>query len=148
MATETVQIREFVVSYRGARRSVSARIRGAADAVRFFRSLIAGQAREHFVALFLDARRQPIAYSVVSVGTATASLVHPREVFQPAIACGAGSLLIAHNHPSGDATPSAEDRQVTERLGEVGRLIGIELLDHIPVIGQAGYISFSESGLL
>jgi DNA repair protein RadC len=70
---------------------------------------------EHFVALYLDGRHRAIADAIVSIGTATASLVHPREVFQPAIAVGACALLIGHNHPSADLTPSAEDLEVTRR---------------------------------
>ena len=88
-------------------------------------------ARERFVAIYLDGRQRPVADCVVSIGTATASLVHPREVFQPAIAVGACALLIGHNHSSGDPTPSREDLDVTKRLADAGRILGITVLDHV-----------------
>ena len=75
--------------------------------------------------------RRTIADAIVSIGTATASLVHPREVFQPAIGLGACALLIGHNHPSGDVTPSPEDLEVTRRLADAGRILGVTVLDHI-----------------
>jgi DNA repair protein RadC len=81
--------------------------------------------------LYLDGRHRPIAYSLLSIGTATASLVHPREVYQPAVLLGAVAILALHNHPSNDPRPSTEDRDLTQRLAEAGRTIGIELLDHI-----------------
>jgi DNA repair protein RadC len=138
-----VAIREAVVQYRGARRGVSPTLRSPEDAARFVRRLIGADAREHFVALMLDARHRPIAYQVVSVGTATASIVHPREVFQAAISLGACALIVAHNHPSGDPSPSAEDRDVTQRLARAGALLGIRLLDSI-VIGDRGHVSLRE----
>ena len=109
-------IREAVVRYRGSRRRVAEAIRGPADAARFVRGVIANDAREHFLALMLDGRHRPIAYQVVSIGTATASLVHPREVFQAAVGLGACGVIVAHNHPSGDPSPSREDREITQRL--------------------------------
>lgn len=109
---------------------------------------IATYDREHLVALYLSAKNRPVGYHVVSVGTLTASLVHPREVFKGAILCNAHALIIAHNHPSGDPTPSREDQEVTKRIKEAGRILGIDLLDHV-VIGHNGrYTSFHERGLL
>lgn len=84
-----ILIREAVVRYRGPRRRASEAIRTPAEAARFVRQVVQGDAREHFVAVYLDGRHRAIAYQVVSVGTATASLVHPREVFQPAVGLGA-----------------------------------------------------------
>jgi DNA repair protein RadC len=81
----------------------------------------------------------------VSLGTLTASLVHPREVFQPALVHSAASLIVAHNHPSGDPEPSADDRATTRRLERVGRLVGIPLLDHV-VLGAGSHVSFRERG--
>jgi DNA repair protein RadC len=80
------------------------------------RQVVTDDAREHFVAIYLDGRHRAIGHQVVSVGTATASLVHPREVFQPAILAGACAVIVGHNHPSGDPSPSPEDRAVTLRL--------------------------------
>jgi DNA repair protein RadC len=119
-------------------------MRAPADVARFVRALVGADAREHFVVVMLDGRHRPVAYQVVSVGTATASLVHPREVFQPAVGVGAVAILVAHNHPSGDATPSAEDREVTDRLIRAGQLIGIPLLDHV-VVAERGYVSLREA---
>lgn len=101
--------------------------------------------REHFVALYLDARRRVIGQETVSVGTLTASLVHPREVFAPALQRRAATVVVAHNHPSGDPTPSAEDVALTRRLVRAGELLGVELLDHI-VIGRWGFASIRELG--
>ncbi|MGE0494561.1 MAG: DNA repair protein RadC [Vulcanimicrobiota bacterium] len=101
--------------------------------------------REHFVALYLDARRRVIGQETVSVGTLTASLVHPREVFAPALQRRAATVVVAHNHPSGDPTPSAEDVALTRRLVRAGELLGVELLDHI-VVGRWGFASIRELG--
>ena len=143
MTAPTV-IREAVVRYRGPARRVGDSMRSPADVARFVRSLIGTDAREHFVVVMLDGRHRPIAYQVVSIGTATASLVHPREVFQAAVGAGAVAILVAHNHPSGDPTPSAEDREVTDRLIRAGQLIGIPLLDHV-VVAERGYVSLREA---
>jgi len=124
-------IREVAIRYVGSRRRAPAKITSPDQVAEYLRRRIRDDAREHFVAIYLDGRHRPIADSIVSIGTATASLVHPREVFQPAIALGACALLIGHNHPSGDPTPSAEDLEVTKRLAEAGRILGIALLDHV-----------------
>ena len=130
-------IREAVVQYRGPRRKVSGKLSAPSDVARFVGRLTQGQTREHFVAIMLDGRHRPIAYQVVSVGTATAALVHPREVFQPAVMVGAVALIVAHNHPSGDPRPSSEDRNVAKRLADAGQLIGIRLLDSLVVVDVA-----------
>jgi len=103
--------------------------------------------KETFKALYLDGRRRLLRSEVVSVGTLTATLVHPREVFAPALECGAASLVVAHNHPSGDPTPSSEDRLLTERLSQAGRLLGLQVDDHL-VIGRGCYVSLRQLGLL
>ena len=103
--------------------------------------------KETFKALYLDGRRRLLHSEVVSIGTLTATLVHPREVFAPAISCGAASLVVAHNHPSGDPTPSHEDRLLTQRLSEAGRLLGLQLDDHL-VIGRSGFVSLRQLGIL
>jgi DNA repair protein RadC len=103
--------------------------------------------KETFKALYLDGRRRLIRAEVVSVGTLTATLVHPREVFAPAIECGAASVVVGHNHPSGDPTPSSEDRVLTERLSQAGRLLGLQLDDHL-VIGRGCFVSLRELGVL
>lgn len=103
--------------------------------------------REHFVVVLLDAKNHVLATPTVSVGTLLASLVHPREVFKPAIKASAASLVLAHNHPSGQVQPSAEDRSVTNQIVEAGKLIRIEVLDHV-IIGAGGYLSLKEQGML
>lgn len=102
--------------------------------------------QEKFLVILLTAKNQVIDVESVSVGTLTASLVHPREIFKVAIRRSAHAIILAHNHPSGDPTPSREDREVTMRLIQVGKLIGIEVLDHI-VMGDGRYVSFRERGL-
>lgn len=130
LTLRTSFVREAYVRYRG-RGLKTPPIRGPAEAVALVRQIVHDEAREHFVVLYLDGRHRPIAQSVVSVGTATASLVHPREVYQTAVLSGAVAILILHNHPSGDPTPSTEDGRVATRLREAGSLLGIELLDSI-----------------
>jgi DNA repair protein RadC len=139
-----ITIREAVVSYRGPRRKLPESVRNPVDVARFVRRVVGNDAREHFLVLMLDGRHKPIAYQVVSVGTATASLVHPREVFQAAVGAGAVAVIVAHNHPSGDPSPSREDREVTERLIRAGELLGIRLLDSV-VVTDSGYVSLREA---
>ena len=101
--------------------------------------------REIFWALLLDTRNRLITALRISAGSLAASLVHPREAFRPAIREAAAAVLFAHNHPSGDPTPSREDRRITARLREAGVLLGIPVLDHI-VIGAESYFSFADAG--
>jgi DNA repair protein RadC len=103
--------------------------------------------KEHLLAFYLNARSQLICQETVSIGTLSASLVHPREVFSPAVAHSAAAVVVAHNHPSGDCSPSADDRDTTRRLVRAGELLGIPLLDHIIVAGDR-FFSFRERGML
>jgi DNA repair protein RadC len=100
--------------------------------------------REVFYVLVLDGRNRLRTEVRISEGTLTTALVHPREVFGPAVRLGAAALVLVHNHPSGDPTPSSEDLVLTERLRQAGELIGIRVLDHV-VIGQGGYVSLAET---
>lgn len=102
---------------------------------------------EHFVCLFLNTKNHVIGRQTLSIGSLSASIVHPREVFRAAIRRSSASILCAHNHPSGDPTPSPEDVALTRRLAEAGELLGIELLDHL-VIGDNRYTSLKETGCL
>jgi len=102
---------------------------------------------EHFVVLFLNTKNHVVGRETISVGSLSASIVHPREVFKVAIRRNSASILCAHNHPSGDPTPSMEDVQLTRRLRDAGDLVGIELLDHI-VIGDRRFVSLKESGCM
>ena len=101
--------------------------------------------KEHFVVFFLDSRNQQIHREIISVGTINASLVHPREVFEPAVKHLSVQVILAHNHPSGDLEPSEEDLTVNKRLVEAGKLLGIEVLDHI-IVTKDSFISFKERG--
>jgi len=101
---------------------------------------------EQFHVVLLNAKNHVLEIAPISQGTLTASLVHPREIFKQAIRRSAHAIILAHNHPSGDPTPSREDREVTVRLIAAGRLLGIEVLDHL-VIGRGRYTSFRERGL-
>ncbi len=103
--------------------------------------------QEHFMLLTLDGASKVIEKRVIFVGTLNQSLVHPREVFKPAIEDGAAGVIIAHNHPSGTLEASRADVQITQRLKEVAKLVGIELLDHV-IISKEGYYSFSDEGML
>ena len=104
--------------------------------------------REVFVIAMLTIRHRVIGLHTVSVGCLTSSLVHPREVFKPAILAGSAAILAAHSHPSGDAEPSPEDISLTRRLAAAGQLLGIELLDHV-ILGEAGrFVSLRERGVL
>ena len=103
-------------------------------------AFIRNEMREHFVCLTLDAANRMIACRVISIGTLTASLVHPREVFVDAITDRAASIVVGHNHPSGELQPSREDEQSTERLREAGDILNISLVDHI-LITKTGFIS-------
>ena len=108
---------------------------------------IKDQRREHFVCLYLNARNQVIYREVVSIGSLCASIVHPREVFLAAVQHSAASVILAHNHPSGDVSPSKADIDLTQRLVDAGRIMGIDVLDHI-VVAHNDFISFKERGLL
>ena len=96
---------------------------------------------------FLDSRNQEIKRETISVGSLNASLIHPREVFEPAIQHSAAQIIIAHNHPSGDPEPSEEDLVITKRLTEAGKILGIEIIDHI-IVAKNGFMSFKEKGLI
>jgi len=123
-------------------------MRQSRDVAEFMAPIAAGLDREYFWCLALDGKNRAASLHVISVGSLTAALVHPREVFKPAILCNAAAVVLVHNHPSGDPTPSPEDRAITERLVQVGELVGIRVLDHL-VLGEAGaFRSFADEGLL
>ncbi len=121
-------------------------IRGPDDVHVHVRDLTRAR-REHFVVLLLNARHEMQRREVVSIGSLNASIVHPREVFLPAILHSAASVVLVHNHPSGDPEPSEEDLSITRRLVEVGDLVGIGVLDHV-VVAARGLVSFRARQLL
>lgn len=123
-------------------------IRTAEDAVRVVSPALEGLKREVFVAVLLNTRHRLLKFETVSVGSLSASVVHPREVFRPAIQAAAASIVLAHNHPSGDPAPSEEDIAITARLVQVGELHGITVLDHV-IVGAAGaFVSLRDRGLM
>lgn len=119
----------------------SVAIKTPADVVKVVNSL-AEKKKEYLVALYLNARNRVIKQQTISVGTLTASLIHPREVFAPAIQNHAAQLILVHNHPSGDVEPSLEDIHITERLVEVGNILGIKVIDHV-ILAQNNFFSFN-----
>lgn len=112
---------------------------------RLIKSKLNEYRKEHFFIIPINSRNYSIAE--VSVGTLNASMVHPREVFSEAIKARAASVIFAHNHPSGDTEPSAEDLTITKRLAEAGRILGIEVLDHI-IVTKNTFLSFKQKGLM
>jgi DNA repair protein RadC len=125
--------------------AVGSPLRDAASVWAHFRGRLPQLDREAFYVLVLDGKNRVQGEVRVSEGSLTAALVHPREVFAPAIRDGAAALVLVHNHPSGDPTPSAEDAALTERLRQVGELVGVRILDHV-VVGRGRYVSMAEAG--
>ena len=121
-----------------------AQIREGRHVADLARAVVGGDPREHMLAIYLDGRHRVMAVHVVSVGTAETATLHPREFFLPAVHMAASAVIAAHNHPSGDATPSAEDREVTDRLRKAGELLGIECLDHV-IVGATRFYTFADS---
>jgi|SRR5882672_12681933 len=126
-------------------------------AAQFWRDSIATQPwydvqKEHLAVLLLDTKYKMTSFALVSIGTLNESIAHPRDVFRPAIVAGAFALIVMHNHPSGEPSPSQADHSLTRRLAEAAELLQIKLLDHVIVgeksTGCAGYFSFREAGVL
>lgn len=103
--------------------------------------------KEHFVVLYLNAKNQLVHKETISMGTLNANLVHPREVFEPALKYSAAQIIAAHNHPSGDPKPSDDDLELTKRLTEAGKMMGIEIMDHI-IISKNSHFSFKEEKMI
>lgn len=122
-------------------------IRSPEDVRRLLLERLRHEEREHFFTVLLNTKNHCLGIEEVSVGSLNSSIVHPREVFRAAIRRSAAALIIAHNHPSGDCTPSREDMDVTRRLTEAGRLIGIDVLDHV-IFGDGVILSLKEKGLM
>jgi DNA repair protein RadC len=122
-------------------------IRSPHDVERYLMEEMRYLQKEHFVCLFLNTKNQVIGQETLSIGSLNASIVHPREVFLAAIKRSSASIICVHNHPSGDPTPSPEDIQITARLAEAGKLLGIDVLDHV-IIGDLSSVSLKERGYL
>jgi DNA repair protein RadC len=122
-------------------------IRSPEDAGALFMSDFTGLDKEHFRAVLLNTKNHVLKTVEISVGSLDSSLVHPRECFKPAVAASAASIILLHNHPSGDPEPSADDIAITKRLKEAGQTLGIDVLDHI-IFGQGTFVSLKEKGVL
>lgn len=120
-------------------------IRSPEDGAKYLMNEMRFLTQEHFVCLYLNTKNQVIHKQTIFIGSLNASIVHPREVFKEAVRRSAASVICLHNHPSGDPTPSREDIEVTKRLAESGKIVGIELLDHL-IIGENKYVSLKEKG--
>ncbi len=125
---------------------VGIQFRSSVDIFRAFKEL-ASMPVETFLVVHLDGKNRLVGMTTCSIGSMTSSLVHPRDVYRPTIANMTAGLIFIHNHPSGDPAPSDEDLQITRRLCEVGKLVGIRCLDHI-IIGSGRYFSFADQGLI
>jgi len=121
-------------------------LRTSAEVFRHCGVRLSALRKEEFRVILLDGKNRPMREVRISEGSLTASLVHPREVFLPAIEAAAAAIILVHNHPSGDPTPSAEDLEITKRLRQAGELLGIHVLDHI-VVGRQAYVSFADEQL-
>lgn len=121
--------------------------RTSADIFRHFHASLRELRQEQFHAVFLDGKHRFLGAVLVSQGTLTSSPVHPREVFRPAIMAAAAAVVLVHNHPSGDPSPSADDLEITRRLCEVGTLVGIRVLDHV-IVGDGSFVSLADRGLI
>ncbi|MCU5002907.1 DNA repair protein RadC [Bacillus tropicus] len=119
------------------------RVKSPEDASLLFKQFLAGADREYFIVLCLDIKNQPTVINVCHIGSLNSSIVHPREVLKPAIISNAASIIVAHNHPSNDPTPSREDLEVTKRLIEAGKVVGIDVLDHL-IVCEESFISLKE----
>jgi DNA repair protein RadC len=122
-------------------------IRSPEDGANYVMNDMRFLSQEHFVCLYLNTKNQVLHKQTIFIGSLNASIVHPREVFKEAFRRSAASIICIHNHPSGDPTPSREDIEVTKRLVECGKIIGIEVLDHL-IIGEKKYVSLKEKGYL
>src|SRR5690625_1070645 len=139
-----IEIGKRINRYRPQERYV---VRSPKDGADYVMEEMRGLHQEHFVVLFLNTKNQIIHRQTIFIGSLNASIVHPREVYREAVKRSAASIICAHNHPSGDPSPSQEDIHVTRRLVESGKMIGIEVLDHL-VIGDRKYVSLKEKGYI
>ncbi|MBI0578606.1 DNA repair protein RadC [Neobacillus cucumis] len=122
-------------------------VRSPEDGYKLLSLFLSDKDREHFIVVSLDTKNQPVSINICHIGSLNASIVHPREVMKSAILSNAASILVGHNHPSGLVEPSREDIDVTKRLVEAGKIIGIDVLDHI-IVGDGVYTSLKEKGYL
>ena len=153
MTTGMIRLRELTVRYAvktgvdGAPVGIDRVVSTPRECAAVLRALLEDEPAEVFAILCLTTKHRVIAYHEVSRGTLDTTLVHPPEVFKAALLANAAAIILAHNHPSGDPTPSGDDFALTRRLQHAGNLVGIEILDHV-VVGDRRYVSFKEIGRL
>ena len=151
MKTGTMRLRELAIRYSAMKDGaghplcVNRLIASASDCATILSTLLCDEAAEVFAILCLSTKHRLIAYHEVSRGALDATLVHPREVFKAALLANAAAIILAHNHPSGDPTPSLDDLALTQRLVHVGQIIGIDVLDHV-IVGDGRWASLLEAG--
>lgn len=137
---KSLEVREIEYTY-----EQRPKINSMDDVVKVVKPMIADANKEFFMALYLNTKNGVLKQEVISIGSLSANIVHPREVFRTACMISASSIIVAHNHPSGDPSPSSEDIEITKKLVEAGKMMGIELLDHF-IIGYDRNYGFKESG--
>jgi len=144
--TMMFRVREAVVRYK----TISSPIRSIgrpADVYDFFKSMVEGETRENFYCLYLDIKNKVICFEKIAMGTSTAVNIDPKEIIRTGLLVGAERLILAHNHPSGDSTPSPEDGSLTIKVGQISNMFNMELLDHV-VVGDGQFTSLKERGIL
>lgn len=137
-----VELGQRLAAAAGSRRT----IRSPGDAASLLMENMRSLDKEHFKIILLNTKNHVLGVELISVGSLNSSIVHPREIFKSAIRRSAAAIILAHNHPSGDPSPSREDEEVTRRLREAGKILGIEVVDHV-ILGDNRYFSFREGGL-
>lgn len=142
---QAMLVRELKICYDSHRAPLPKQLRTPRDAYDHLLPILGNEPVEIAVLLLLDTRHRLIGWHELARGTLDRTFVHPRDVFKAAILANASGLILAHNHPSGEATPSADDNVLTQRLKEAGTLLGIEILDHM-IVGSEGYYSYKEQG--
>ncbi len=138
----SLEVREIEYTY-----ETRPKIKSMDDVVKAVKPLMADPNKEHFIALYLNTKNGILRQEIISIGSLNANIVHPREVFRTAIMVSACNIIVAHNHPSGDPTPSSEDIELTKKLVESGKILGINVLDHV-IIGHDRNYGFREMALI
>lgn len=139
---KSLEVREIEYNY-----ETRPKINGMDDVINTVKPLIADQNKEFFITLYLNTKNGILRQEVISIGSLNANIVHPREVFRTACLVSASSIIVAHNHPSGDPTPSSEDIELTKKLVESGKIIGITVIDHV-IIGHDRNYGFREMAMI
>ena len=139
---KSLEVREIEYTY-----DKRPKISSMDDVVKTVKPMISDLNKEFFMALYLNTKNGVLKQEIISIGSLNANVVHPREIFKTACMISAAYIIVAHNHPSGDPTPSREDIEITKKLYEAGKMMGIELLDHV-IIGYDRNYGFKESGQL